>query len=454
MVTQLRKAALAVWALLLLLLLTLGGTALASPSGEAASSKEGAVFILPVDQEIERGLENFLKRGFDEAERYGASLIVLEIDTPGGLVSAAEDIGTMVRESKIPTLAFINGNAASAGSYIALNANKIVMKPGSMIGSASLVDGSGHKVDDAKLVSFWKSKMAGAAALNGRDPDIAAGMTDANLELDKPDLGVHKAKGEIIALTSDQALKAGYADAVKDSPEAAAEWMGYKTGDVFRVEHTGAEKLSQFLTHPVVMTILLFVGIAGVVIELLVPGFGVPGILGTIAFVLYFFGNYVAGFAGSEVWLLFIVGLVMMVLELFVPSFGILGVLGSISLVAGVVRAAYSFTHALFSLGIAFGAAVVVIILVAMAFKERGIWNRFILSDSLSKDQGFVPVREKLELVGMTGVSLTPLRPSGTAMIGNERVDVVTEGGFIAINRPISVVMVEGSRIVVKEAND
>ncbi|MNV75137.1 hypothetical protein D3C71_1684050 [compost metagenome] len=161
-----------------------------------------------------------------------------------------------------------------------------------------------------------------------------------------------------------------------------------------------------------------------------------------------------AGFAGSEVWLLFIVGLVMMVLELFVPSFGILGVLGSISLVAGVVRAAYSFTHALFSLGIAFGAAVVVIILVAMAFKERGIWNRFILSDSLSKDQGFVPVREKLELVGMTGVSLTPLRPSGTAMIGNERVDVVTEGGFIAINRPISVVMVEGSRIVVKEAND
>ncbi|MBY9079434.1 nodulation protein NfeD [Paenibacillus sp. HN-1] len=454
--TQLRKAALAIWALLLLLLLPLGGTALASSSGnaEASSSKEGAVFILPVDQEIERGLEKFLKRGFEEAERYGASLIVLEIDTPGGLVSAAEDIGTMVRESQIPTLAFINGDAASAGSYIALNANKIVMKPGSMIGSASLVDGSGNKIEDAKLVSFWKSKMAGAAALNGRDPDIAAGMTDANLAFDKPDLGVHKTKGEIIALTSEQALKAGYADAVKDSPEAAAEWMGYKTNDVFRVEHTGAEKMSEFLTHPVVMTILLFVGIAGVVIELMVPGFGVPGILGTIAFVLYFFGNYVAGFAGSEVWLLFILGLVMMVLELFVPSFGILGVLGSISLVAGVVRAAYSFTHALFSLGIAFGAAIVVIILVGVAFKERGIWNRFILSDSLSKERGFVPVREKLELMGMPGISLTPLRPAGTAMIADERVDVVTEGGFIGINRPISVVKVEGSRIVVKEAGE
>lgn len=455
--TKLRKAALAVCALFLLLLLVpLGGLANAAPKAPAASgngSTEGPVFILPVDQEIERGLESFLKRGFEEAGKYGASLIVLEIDTPGGLVDTAEDIGTMVRESRIPTLAFIKGDAASAGSYIALNANKIVMKPGSMIGSASLVDGSGQRVDDAKLVSFWKSKMAGAAALNGRDPEIAAGMTDINLAFDKPELGVHKEKGEIVALTSEQALKAGYADAVKELPEEAAAWMGYG-GDVYRVQHTGAEKLSQFLTHPVVMTVLLFIGIAGVVIELLVPGFGVPGILGTVAFVLYFFGNYVAGFAGAEVWLLFIIGLVMMVLELFVPSFGILGILGSVSLVAGVVRAAYSFTHALFSLGIAFAAAVVVIILVVIAFRERGIWNRFILSESLSKEEGFIPVPEKLELNGRTGVSLTPLRPAGTALFGDDRVDVVTEGGFIAINTPIRVVKVEGSRIVVKEARE
>ncbi|MFD1772904.1 NfeD family protein [Paenibacillus rhizophilus] len=450
---------LAVCALFLLLLVPFGALtvqASGSPGSPDAGSglKKGPVFILPVDQEIERGLESFLKRGFEEAEKYGASLIVLEIDTPGGRVDSAEQIGIMVRESKIPTLAFIKGDAASAGSYIALNAKKIVMKPGSMIGSASLVDMSGKRVDDAKLVSFWKSKMAGAAALNGRDPDIAAGMTDINLVVDKPELGVHKSKGEIIALTSEQALKAGYADATGDSPEEAVAWMGYSTDDIFRVQHTGAEKLSQFLTHPAVMTILLFIGIAGVVIELLVPGFGVPGILGTLAFVLYFFGNYVAGFAGAETWLLFIIGLVLMVLELFVPSFGILGILGSVSLIAGVVRAAHSFTHALFSLGIAFGAAVVVIICVLIAFKERGIWNRFILSDSLGKEQGFIPVPEKPELVGRSGISITPLRPSGTALIADERLDVVTEGGFISVNTPVTVVKVEGGRIVVKEARE
>jgi len=272
--------------------------------------------------------------------------------------------------------------------------------------------------------------------------------------VNKPELGVKKEKGQIIALTSDQAMKAGYSDGIANSPEAAILSLGFSTDDIFRVKHTGAEKLSQFLTNPIIMTILLFVGIAGVVIEMIVPGFGVPGIIGIVAFVLYFFGNYVAGFAGAETWLLFILGLVMLVVELFVPSFGILGILGSVSLVAGVVRAAYSYTHALFSLGIAFVAAVVVIVIVAVLFKERGIWNRFILADSLTKEKGFVPVTEKLSLLGGKGISITPLRPAGTAIVEGERIDVVTEGGFIGVNLPIVVIKVEGVRIVVKEIKE
>lgn len=458
-----RRIALAgVSAVLLLLLLVFplaadagatGGKAVSS--GTAADGpKSGPVFIIPVDQEIERGLQSFLERGFAEAANYGAVLIVLEIDTPGGLVDTAEEIGSMVRASDIATVAYIKGDAASAGSYIALNADAIFMKPGSMIGSASLVDMSGKAVNDAKLVSFWKSKMVGAAALNGRDPDIAAGMTDSNIVVDKPELGVRKEKGQIIALTSEQALKAGYAEGIADAPEEAVVSLGYSTDDIFRVEHTGAEKMSQFLTHPIIMTILLFIGIAGIVVELIVPGFGVPGIMGILAFVLYFFGNYVAGFAGAETWLLFILGLIMLVLELFVPSFGILGLLGSGLLVAGVVRAAYSFTHALFSLGIAFAAATVVIIIVAVLFKERGVWNRFILSESLTKNRGYVPVQEKITLIGGRGMSITPLRPSGTAMVEGERIDVVTEGGFIGVDQPVMVVKVEGGRIVVKEIKD
>ncbi|NQX44568.1 nodulation protein NfeD [Paenibacillus tritici] len=455
---RLRTIILSCIAAWLILLLPVAGTARAdneavrAPGAAAGETVNGPVFVIPVDQEIERGLQSFLERGFQEAANYGAVLIVLEIDTPGGRVDSAESIGTMVRDSKIPTVAYIKGNAASAGSYIALNAGAIIMKPGSMIGAASLVDMNGKSVEDAKMISYWKSKMTGAAALNGRDPEVAAGMVDLQLAVNKPELGVSKRQGEIIALSSEEALQAGYADRIAGTANEAISWLGYSTDDIFRVEHTGAEKMSHFLTNPVIMVILLFVGIAGVFIELLVPGFGVPGIVGTLAFALYFFGNYVAGFAGAETLLLFILGLVMLVLELFVPSFGILGLLGSVSLVAGVVRAAYSFTHAMFSLGIAFSAAAVVIVIVAVAFKERGIWNRFILQDSLTKDQGYVPVQEKLRLIGASGISVTPLRPAGTAAIGGERIDVVTEGGFIDAHTAVSVVKVEGGRVVVKEA--
>lgn len=211
---RLRKILLAsIPVVLLLLLLTpfatnvsADGAAPKTPGVTNSELKQGPVFIIPVDQKIERGLQSFLERGFEEAANYGAVLILLEVDTPGGLVKSAEEIGTMVRESEIPTAAYIKGDAASAGSYIALNAGAIIMKPGSMIGSASLVDMNGQKVDDAKMISYWRSKMIGAAALNERDPDIAAGMVDSNLVVDKPELGVTKTQGEIIALSSEEAL--------------------------------------------------------------------------------------------------------------------------------------------------------------------------------------------------------------------------------------------------------
>ncbi|MED5020366.1 NfeD family protein [Paenibacillus chibensis] len=433
-----------------ILLFVVGWTASIPGTAQAEATKTDPVYVIPVEQKIETGLEKFMKRGFKEAGKMNAGLIILEVDTPGGLVNTAQNIGKMIRESNITTVAYIRGNAASAGSYIALNADKIAMSPGSMIGAAAMVDSTGQRVEDPKLVAAWKAEMSAAAESSGRNADIAAGMADINTVVDLPEIGQKKEKGEIIALSTEQALKVGYADTIASSPEEVAAWMGYSTDNMFMMQHTGAEKVASFLTNPIVMTILLFLGIAGIVIELIVPGFGVPGIIGVTAFVLYFFGNYVAGFAGNETWLLFIVGLVLMILEMFVPSFGILGVLGAVSLIAGVVRAAYDTSHAMLSLGIAFAAAVVVIVIVAIVFKERGIWNRFILSESLTKEQGYVPTASKEALLGMTGISATPLRPAGTAVIDQERIDVVTDGEFIPRDTEIIVIHVEGARVVVK----
>ncbi|MGF6352602.1 membrane-bound serine protease (ClpP class) [Paenibacillus sp. 4624] len=437
--------------MLLMLLTLLLPVWIGIPSAHAAE-KSGAVYVIPVDKPIEQGLGKFMERGFKEAEKMNAGLIILDINTPGGRVDTADALGTMIKDSPIETLAFVRGDAASAGSFLALNADKIVMSPGSMIGAAAMVDSTGKHVDDPKLVAYWTSKMEGAAQKSGRDGDIAAGMADVNMVVEMPEINKTKQKGEIIALSAEDALKVGYADHISNTPEEAAEWLGYSQENVFKLERTAAENISTFLTNPIVMTILLFLGIAGVIIELIVPGFGVPGIVGIICFVLYFSGNYIAGFAGAETWVLFTVGLVMMILEMFIPSFGILGILGSIALVAGVVRAAYDTSDAFVSLGIAFGAALVVIAIIAVVFKDRGIWNRFILSDKLSADRGYSSAAERKELIGLQGISLTPLRPAGTAMFDGERVDVVTDGAFIPVDTPIIVIKAEGSRIVVQQA--
>lgn len=245
--------------------------------------------------------------------------------------------------------------------------------------------------------------MASAAEAGGRNPDIARGMVDSKSTVSIPEMNFNKENGQIISLTSEEALKLGYADYIASSEQEVIQWMGYSTDDVIHVERTWAEKAAEILTNPIVQTLLLFVGIAGVVIELLVPGFGVPGILGVLGFGLYFFGNYIAGFAGSETWLLFIIGLALLILEMFIPSFGILGILGSISLVAGVVRAAYNMQHAFISLGIAFAAAVAVVAIIAVVFKDRGIWNRFILQERLTADQGFSSVVNRETLLGQRG---------------------------------------------------
>ncbi|NMO94833.1 NfeD family protein [Paenibacillus lemnae] len=422
-----------------------------NPGKAEAAENSGSVYVIPVKQQIEQGLTSFLQRSFKEAVDMDAGLIVLEIDTPGGRVDKAQEIGNLLQQTDIPIVAFIRGDAASAGSYIALNADKIAMADGSMIGAAYMVDGMGNPVKDAKMVSWWKSKMKSAAESSGRNSDIAIGMAGTNEKVEMPEINRTNEVGQVISLSPEEALKVGYADKLANSTNEVIEWMGYSTTDMFTMELTFSEKLATFLTNPIVMTILLFVGIAGVLIEVIVPGFGFPGIIGIIGFVLYFFGNTVAGFAGTETWLLFIIGLVLLAMELFVPSFGILGVIGSISLVFGVVRAAYSTTHVAWSLGIAFLCALVAIVVVAVVFKERGIWNKFILSDSLSRENGYIPIADRDMLIGLTGISVTPLRPAGTAEIEGQRLDVVSAGGFVAAGTPIKVLKTDGTRIVVEE---
>ncbi|MBH5318135.1 nodulation protein NfeD [Paenibacillus sp. GSMTC-2017] len=423
---------------------------------DTSKSKEvgTAVIVIPIKHTVEQGLQSFLERAFKEAEEANAEHIILVVNTLGGRVDSASEIGELIRSSKIPTTAFVEGKAVSAGTYIALNANNIVMQPGSIIGSAAVVNGDGKLIEDPKTISYWVGKMSAAAKLNGRDAAIAAAMVDTNVTVKLSNLiGRDKKAGEILSLSASDAEKVGYSEHTAESVEEVVTWLQLENRTIIEIEPSIAEKVARFLVNPIVATILLILGIAGIAIEMLVPGYGAPGIIGLLSFGLYFFGSYIAGFAGMESVVLFIIGIILLVLEFFIPSFGILGLLGSASLVTGVVIAAPTPTSGLISLLVAVVVATVPVILFAKSNKGRGVWNKFILREQLSTENGFLSADLKTSLIGQQGVSLTTLRPSGIALIGEERVDVVTEGEFIDVNKPVQVVKAEGTWVFVKELN-
>jgi len=427
-------------------------TAVASASEASTPSQSNRfVYVVPLHDTVDAGMRQYVARAFREAEEAGALYVVLDINTLGGLLEEAINIGVLIQDLKIPTVAYIHGNAMSAGSFIALSADQIVMQPGSSIGAAAIIDAAGNRITDSKTISFWVSKMRGAAEKSGRNPLYAEGMVNDQLIVEVSELGKTYGNGELISFHAEEALKAGYAEHIASDLSGVLEYLGASEYSVVTVEISLAEKVGRILTNPYVQTVLLLIGIAGVVIELLMPGFGLPGILGLAGFALYFLGNYVSGFAGVEHIVMFVAGIILMLIELFVPSFGILGILGILSLFSGVVLSADKTGQALLSLGIAILLAIIVIAIVARIFKHRGIWNRFILKEKLDKESGFVSNMERPDLLGAVGKAATVLRPAGTALINGSKVDVVTNGEYIPAGTPIKVIHVEGLRVVVSE---
>ena len=419
------------------------------PSSTEGGGEGKLVYIIPVEQAVERGLEAFLTRSLDSAMEAEADHLVFEIDTPGGFVDAAGNIAGLIRNSEIPTTAFVVGEAMSAGAYISLNANKIVMVPGSEMGAAQVIDGSGSAADD-KANSAWLARMQNAAELNGRDPKFALAMADAEIDLPEYRAG----KGHLLTLTASEALEVEYAEAVVANRTELLEFLELENAEVQEMEVSFAEKIARFVTHPIVIPILLSIGSMGLVLELYSPGFGIPGIMGASALFLYFFGHMVAGFAGWETFILFGLGVVLLLIEVFVPGFGIFGAIGIGAMVGSMVMASYSTINILISVLIAAVLTIIMSILVFKYIGYRGPLKRVILMDSIKSDEGYVSSVTRSEINGKTGNALTNLRPSGTAVIEGERLDVVSEGGYIEQGRKIKVMATEGSRIVVREVSE
>ncbi|KSU63743.1 hypothetical protein AS034_05745 [[Bacillus] enclensis] len=430
--------------ILIFYMMILGFSFLLPLSGSADGDKN--VYVIPIQKEVEKGLHAFLQRALEEAEENGADTIIFDIDTPGGLVDAAGDIGQLLDGVEADTVAFVNNNALSAGAFIALHADKIYMVPNGHIGSAAVIDQAGNAADK-KAQSYWLSAMKSAAESSGRDPIYAQAMADENVEI--PELGLKK--GELLTLGSKEAKKIGYSEGtVKNLDELYSE-LGIKKASVQVVEESFAEKLARFITNPIVVPILLSLASLGLVVELYSPGFGVAGSIGLVSLLLFFYGHLVAGLAGYETIILFVIGIILIIAEFFLPG-GIAGGLGAAAVIGSIMLAGGNIMQMGISILIALLIAVIAMIIFVKVFgKKMKLFNKIILKDSTNTESGYVSNANRLELIGKTGLTKTPLRPSGTIIIEDERIDAVTEGGYIAVNQQVKVVKVEGSRIVVRD---
>jgi membrane-bound serine protease (ClpP class) len=442
-----------------LVAVALAGLAGAAPGGAvAAQGARPVVYVAPVEGLIDLGLAPFVRRVLEEATAAGAQAVVLDINTFGGRVDAAVLIRDDLLRAKVRTVAFVNKRAISAGALISLAAERIVMADGGTIGAATPVElgapGAPAQPVAEKTVSYMRKEFRATAESRKRPPLLAEAMVDADVEIP----GV-VAKGKLLTLTTHEALKHGLADASADHLDAVLASLDLADAEVRRATQTWAETLVRFLTHPVVSSLLMTIGILGIIVEIRTPGFGVPGSLGVASLALFFWGHWLVQLAGWEELLLFGAGLILLAIEVFVtPGFGVTGVLGLAALIGGLglslVGAGATWVVVVTALG-QVAASLLLAIAVSLAllrFLPRlPFGRRLVLETELAAGAGFASAPEADRAwLGKRGTAASTLRPAGIADIDGERVDVVSDGEFIDAGEQLTVVRVDGNRIVVR----
>ncbi len=410
-------------------------------AGEANGDQ--TVVVIEVTGTIDPGTTSYVNYAFKEAHRIDAAAVILELDTPGGYINSAEAIRRLMDEYERPIYAFVRPNAISAGAYLALSADQIYMVPGSTIGAAEPRYLGLGEVDE-KALSFWEKEMAGMAERRGRDPQIASAMVRRDLAIE----GLNE-KGVLLTLTANEALAVGYSEGTVADKSELLQVIGLPDAEWHPVDSRISDSLVSWTTNPVVGTILLMIGIGGLILEVITAGFGVAGILSMAAFALYFGGNIAAGVAEYWVLFLFVFGIALMLVEAFMPGFGVFGIAGIVSTLVSIVLAAASVQTGMVMLLISVILAGVFSVLAFRFFARRGVLRHIILSDEERADLGYVAPLNQKNLTGKKGVAVTALRPSGAAVIDGRRIDVVSDGAFIPSGEALIVDRVEGVRVIV-----
>lgn len=416
--------------------------------------------VMEIKAEIDPRMLRYVGLALDHAKETNADIVIIEMDTYGGVLTDAKEIVDLLMDFKKPLWVYINSDAASAGALISIACDSIYMSPGATIGAATVVDGAGGQAAPDKYQSYMRSIMRSTAEENGRDPRIAEGMVDEKVVIDSI-----KQAGKVITFTTSEAMEHGYCEAKVESIEEILKRNKVDNYEIDFFKLGATEKIIAFFLNPFISGLLILVIIGGIYFEMQTPGIGFPLFAAIIALVLYLVPYYLNGLA--EYWeiLALFVGLVLIILEIFViPGFGVAGITGIALTVGSLILIMlnndfFNFdfvplgdivTASIATLG-GISAGALLLFLGGAKLTETSAFRRIALTDTQDTQKGYSSNFNETPMEGKTGTAYTVLRPSGKVMIEGSIYDAFTRGEYVEKEEPIEVISVEGSTLRVKK---
>lgn len=410
-------------------------------------------YRIRLDGDIDAAAQRLVVLGLEKAEEAGADYVMLDLDTYGGAVNAADSIRTAILRYEKPVIVYVNMQAASAGALISIACDSIYMRTGSSIGAATVVDQSGGVMPD-KYQSFMRGMMRSTAQATGRDPEIAEAMVDT---------------ADVLSLTPEEAVRVGYCDGIYDTEVEVAHAVIGDNGFIIKNmedDLTWLDRLIQILLNPLLRSIFMMMIIGGIFVEIRTPGIGLPLLTAVVGTLLYFAPAYLGHLVSYWEILLFVAGLILIGVEIFVlPGFGVCGVTGIIAVVVSLAFAmvdnadlfhwdgSLNLQPVIMPLGIVILSASAAIFgsvwLVRKLYPTR-TFDHVALRQSLTAEEGFTGVVSGLEgLVGEPVVVFTDMRPSGKVKTTDGRIleAVLKFGGYAEKGETLKVLSAEQGRL-------
>lgn len=458
----------------LLILLIFSQQLAANPTADEGKD-EVLAYKINIKEDIMPTAWRYLQRGFEEAQELNADIILIHLNTYGGLVNIADSMRTKILNSPIPVWVFIDNQAASAGALISIAADSIYMRSGGSIGAAMVVNQTGEAAPD-KYQSFMRGIMRATAEAKGkvpvviqgdtvmqwrRDPQIAEAMVDPSIYIE----GVIDT-GRILTFTADEAIRWGYSEG---KAESVAEIFQMNHIENYRIEEfkpTLMDRLIGFLTSPVVSGILIMVIAGGIYFEMQTPGVGFPLAIALVAAALFFAPLYIEGLAEYYELILFILGIILIAVEIFaIPGFGVVGISGILLVLVGLSAAMidndifrdlrpFSWVEIFRPFMVAslsLFSGLVISIILSKHLIATPAFPALSLNRTLTQEDGFIGVdmRQKNK-EGMEGIAHTVLRPGGKVEIEGEIFDAISDEGFIDRGERVKVLRDEAGQIYVQ----